>query len=286
MLSIYIPRIGNDITEQIIIDEFASSIGVVSRVDFTAIGKRRGFMEPLFQHDHQFVSAFVHFDSFYENYYDAVNGYEVDISGLVQIIEDEAEPYEYYPYCTTGYWLLLKNRSPIPATFMNNHQIVDSGRILEERLNGLEYEFFSHEESANYGQSRQKKTIKKLKAMVESQQKTIEELLDQVNATQLVVNQLIGGLFNQHTQTGIQQLHLDILYERKKRGNYENTSEWTSFPTTRQGDSNETRIELLEQCLGIKTTSEVELDTNASASDDSDDNDDCYDNENDDSVGF
>lgn len=254
MLSIFIPRISVNVDEQMIIDEFACTIGEVSRVDFCPIGKRPGFIEPDFHQD-AFISAFVHFDLLYENYYNAADGNVVDIEGIVKFIENNDTPYRYYPYCVSGYWLLLKNKNLTPYTLMNNHQIVESGQLLELRVEDLEV----HVEKLLNLQVKQKKTIKNLKKTIEDQRESIALVVDRMNSMEDVIYQLLGGLFNHTKQKGILQTHIDILlYKRYDENTTVNLSKWDNYPTTRQGDSNEERIEFLEKFLGVRSTNSEE----------------------------
>jgi uncharacterized lipoprotein YmbA len=101
---------------------------------------------------------------------------------------------------------------------MNIHQVVENARYLEKTI----------EEQAS--------TIKKLEAKLES--------------VDYHVYTLLGGIYNQQTQSGTLDLNCDILFS-EKQNRYENdTSIWTYWRLlSRQGDSNEERIEKLEQQL-------------------------------------
>jgi acetolactate synthase regulatory subunit len=122
------------------------------------------------------------------------------------------------------YWLCLKNKNPVKRTLMNIHQVVDSGRHLE--------------------------------SLVEQQAEKIYSLESQVIRLQTVVTQLIGGLYCQSTQrnsivemlnqlTG--QVDEDYIIAAER-----DTNEWENWPTTRQGDSCEKRLETIEHILGVK----------------------------------
>jgi hypothetical protein len=73
----------------------------------------------------------------------------------------------------------------------------------------------------------------------------MEEKLENV---QKVMYQLLGGLFSHDLQRGTLNTHIDILcYGNSRDKKYgDDISKWTKYPTTRQGDSNENRIEALE----------------------------------------
>jgi hypothetical protein len=78
----------------------------------------------------------------------------------------------------------------------------------------------------------------------------MEEKLD---GLQRVVYQLLGGLFNQDSQDGTLGRHLNTLFKNDNQDDEEDTSKWTSWPTTRQGDENADRIAALEaQILALK----------------------------------
>jgi len=114
-------------------------------------------------------------------------------------------------------WILLKAHNPVQDTMMNNAQIVENCRFLEKK--------------------------------VEEQAETIKELEKKVEGIHNVVFNLLGGLFNQTTQSLTLEEHLDHLFPNSisKCSEYKNTSEWGFWPTTRQGDNNERRIEELEK---------------------------------------
>ena len=197
---LYIPRVSVSVTEEMIREEFYN-IAAVTRVDFTPLGKKTGFCENL---DGLVVkSAFVHFTRFFEH---AIID-EIFINGS----------FPFYPSCGEGkYWLLLRAENPIQNTMMNNAQIVENCRLLEQK--------------------------------VEEQAATIKAMEEKLEGVHNVVYQLVGGLFNQSTQTAVicQQLSCLIpdyeFAEQIKDGD-------NIWPTTRQGDANENRIETLEKEL-------------------------------------
>lgn len=127
--------------------------------------------------------------------------------------------HKFYPYFGGEYWILLKVKNPIQDTMMNNAQIVENCRLLEKK--------------------------------VEEQAATIKAMEKKVDGLQHVVYQLLGGLFNQQTQQGILDSHLSILFNNINQDNEDIDPEENNWPTTRQGDENEKRIEALEtQLLG------------------------------------
>ena len=90
-----------------------------------------------------------------------------------------------------------------------------------------------------------------LEKKVEEQEKTIQFLTSKMEGVSDLLYQFVGGLFCQKTQSSIINMHLNCLYsEEIKQGEREKLKEEdadiNSWPTTRQGDSNEKRIEALE----------------------------------------
>lgn len=196
---IYIPRLSASVTEGMIRDEFYN-IAEISRVDFTPLGKKPGFCENL---EGGIKSAFVHFSRFFEHC--IMN--EIIINGS----------FPFYPSFENGkYWLLLKAENPIQDTMMNNAQIVENSRLLEQK--------------------------------VEEQAATIKTMEEKLRSVQDTVYKLIGGIFNQRTQGATLGNLVNNLYSRS---GYDRETEITEnmWPTTRQGDANESRIETLEKEL-------------------------------------
>jgi len=202
MTSIYIPRISVSVSEVLLTQEL-SELGQVNRVDFVPINKKPGFVEI---YDSSFRSAFVHFHSYNSQ------------SSIVEIFEKLGlgQSYKFFPKSINEYWLLLKAKNPVQQTMMNNSQIVENCRYLE---NILEY-----------------------------QQETIKNLEERLERTQDTVYQLIGGLYNQSNQKKSIDEHISILYpEYYTEITSEDNSKWETWPTTRQGDYCERHIENLEK---------------------------------------
>lgn len=105
----YIPKLAITFSEQDIIHIFQSNcIGEVIRVDFVPRG-------PEDKHMH---SAFVHCSS--------ANPY------VLQCLEN----FQYFSLRISRfvYWILLKNKHPVPDTKMNIHQMAENLRILEKKV--------------------------------------------------------------------------------------------------------------------------------------------------------
>lgn len=208
--SIYIPRVSSHITEDNIISVFYNRrIGAVKRVDFVPINKKPGFVE----HVNDTIKAcFVHFQTWTKL-----------PSKILETLEN-GDGYTFYfdeYYNKSSYWILLKATNPIKDTMMNNHQIVDNCRFLEEKI--------------------------------EEQDKRIHSLEQKIDNMDKIIRQFIGGLYCHHSQQGISELHRRVL-----DGNafdpetlpYD-TNKWGSWPTTRQGELNERRIERIEEKLNM-----------------------------------
>lgn len=119
-ISIYIPRMSIGINENTVKEEFKKYIGEVVRVDFTPIDKKPGFQE---NYNNIFKSAFIHFKSFYNN----------QIANDLLLMFKNNNSYKFYTQLNE-YWILLKAKNPIPTTWMNNSQIVENSRYLENKL--------------------------------------------------------------------------------------------------------------------------------------------------------
>jgi uncharacterized coiled-coil protein SlyX len=77
----------------------------------------------------------------------------------------------------------------------------------------------------------------------------IYDLETKLSAAQETIFQLLGGLFNQETQKGFLDAHLRFLYTGRALTDEE--IEESLWPTTRQGDENEARIQQLEENIDI-----------------------------------
>jgi hypothetical protein len=208
--TIYIPRILSILTEFDVANIFGNfEIGFVSRVDFTAIGKKPGFKE---EEESNVRAAFVHVQYFYDT----------KLGDEIQAALEKEKEYRLY-ISDTSYWMLLKTKTPIKATNMNIHQVVDNCRYLE--------------------------------GIVEQQQKQIEEMSTLIKCLQGEVYQLIGGLYNQSTQTNMIEYHIANLYNDKenikKYAETTDISKWDIWPTTRQGDHLEKQVEKIMAKLNI-----------------------------------
>jgi hypothetical protein len=228
--SIYIPRMSALYTEEAVINVmFNLRIGSVTRVDFVPINNKPGFSEIL---DEAYKAAFVHF------YlplpcYDGPPLPAEDTDGLRvrnqyiwdMLATDEPCRVQVTP---TEYWFILRNKHPVPRTMMNIHQVVENGRHLE----GL---------------------IEKQNKKLEEQESTIKKLEAKLEGVHALVYQLIGGLFNQGNQRDILNEHTKCLFPETTQeytvDALPEKNKWTIYPTTRQGDDCERRVEALEQTV-------------------------------------
>jgi hypothetical protein len=132
---------------------------------------------------------------------------------------NEEGGYKFY-INNRSYWILLKNRRPVQRTLMNINQVVDNARVLEDKM---------------------------------------AEQATQMENVRSTVYQLVGGLFNQETQKASYGDFISVLYDEPV-GQYNYNldtimSKWGKWPTTRQGDENSAKIEVLEE--KVETQSKI-----------------------------
>ena len=124
MYSVFIPTISKAHTEEIIANYFAlNSVGKVERVDFVE-----------FQNDEEdracdakrFHQAFVHFSP------------QQKTREIMEAIEQKGS-YRFYPFKEQNqYWILLKNKNPVPKTELNVNQLAHNQKLMEERYVQME----------------------------------------------------------------------------------------------------------------------------------------------------
>lgn len=134
------------------------------------------------------------------------------------------------------YWLCFKNKNPVKRTLMNIHQVVESGRHVE--------------------------------SLVKQQAEKIDILENKIIHLQSIVLQLIGGLYCQTTQRNSICEMLDQLTGKPVEDDYiigaeRDTNKWANYPTTRQGDDCENRLDAIERILGVKTQNQELEDDNS-----------------------
>jgi uncharacterized coiled-coil protein SlyX len=125
------------------------------------------------------------------------------------------------------YWMCRQNNNLVQRTITiaNNPEIVENGRHLESIV------------------TEQAQEIKNLK-------ETVVEMNKKLDGVHRTIYQLVGGLYCQKSQSGMINIHkkqLGFGYNNATTENDTHTSK--HWPTTRQGDINQIRIENLEAKL-------------------------------------
>jgi hypothetical protein len=215
-------------------------VGVVNHVDFTPIDKKPGFEENV---NSITKSAFVHFlDTAITDLYSP--GYAYNEAFWYKLVHEYSCSLQVSEH---EYWICLKNNNPVKRTLMNIHQVVENGRHLE-------------------------RLVLEQAKKIEEQSEMINQLSEKLYGVHNVVYQLLGGLFNQRTQTCSLKQHLKFMFpknyqqeqqeqeeqeqeeqeqEEQEQEEQDDTSKWSIWPTTRQGDDCENRIAVLERMLGV-----------------------------------
>ena len=166
MTSIYIPRIGintDEISMQIVFDKLL--IGRVSRVDFVPIDSNT-----------RMKKAFVHMSEYYDT----------EIAFEIKDAFNNNIAYQLYPDVDSRhYWILLKNKCPIPETTLNVHQLAENHRILEE-------------------------VVFKQTEQIDGLQRSNERMAEQIERLQQTLEQFLG-----HTTMSEKQfkMFVDVLYD-------------------------------------------------------------------------
>jgi hypothetical protein len=90
-----------------------------------------------------------------------------------------------------------------------------------------------------------------LRSYVDIDDKRIEQLEKKTENMSCVIYQLLGGLFHQEKQEKVLGILVDILHgENEEYWSNANENDTESiWPTTRQGDDHEKRIEMIERML-------------------------------------
>ena len=234
IMSIYIPRICVGTCEDYIRMVFnVQEIGYVRRIDFCPIDKKPGFVENT---DSPVRSAFVHFHCF---------NVRSQISADIQATLSRGESYRLNINginLTNGYWILLKATNPIKDTMMNNHQIVDNCRHLEKLIENKDNQI--EKLTNNYID---------LVGVINKQHDKIANLELKIDNMSTIIRHFIGGLYCHDSQEDCLEYNLQLLDGKScvPETLPRNTHEWGNWPTTRQGDSNEKRIERIEEKLNM-----------------------------------
>lgn len=209
--------------------------GDVDSVDFIVPNQRPGFIEP--ESHPYYKSAFVHFRNqrgnpiFWER---ILNGERYRIS-VIRYLPDGTQNYNP----SGEWWNCSKAHRPVPRTIMNIHQVVANCRHLEQVV------------------QTQTATIQQQTVTIQQHAETIQRLEQTVQGIHRVVHQLVGGLYSQHTQDFMIQLHLNELFPHRHPDPEPELTEQEKeqtpniWPTTRQGDEHQHRITLLEKQIQI-----------------------------------
>ena len=208
LLSFYIPRININFTKTEVRNNLENRFidCNIERIDFVSILNLDKIVNPNYR------SAFIHM--YLRNLPSSIELYKTTY------VEEAAFKF-YLNNKSDSYWLLLKNKFPVPETELNLSQVVENARLLEER--------------------------------VAKQEEIIEYQATKIEKIESVVYQLLGGLFNHRTQDNFLEKHLTALLDNNEvcwsPTNGATKSKWAHYPTTRQGDECERRVEALEQTV-------------------------------------
>jgi hypothetical protein len=228
-LSIYIPRMSIDHDVESVTNIMENySIGTVSHVDFTPINQKPGFNENT---DNNFKSAFVHFSDpspVNDDNYRYSSRFSIGNANFWNIVLYTNGPYKLQ-ISTREFWLCLENKNPVQRTMMNIHQVVENCRYLENLID------------------KQAKIIEIQSKTIQHQYKSITDLEYRFDGVHQALSQLIGGLFCKETQPNILSKYDMILRGYSRASDEPDTHNSGHYPTTRQGDKNESRINYLEQ---------------------------------------
>jgi len=134
-------------------------------------------------------------------------------------------------------------------------EIVELKKILSLNLYYMDEniaEFKSkHEDDLSYLKRSISDDIAQLKKKQEKQEKKMKKQERKIEGQNHVIYQLLAGLFDQKTQSGILNMHLSDIGESTNENQCTrvDTSIWRQYPTTRQGDQSERRIDVIEKTL-------------------------------------
>jgi hypothetical protein len=177
MYSVFIPTISKIHTEEIIANYFAlNCVGKVERVDFVEF---QSGVKGLHGDVKDFQQAFVHFSP------------QQKTREIMEAIEQKGS-YRFYPceklinICSfkeqTQYWILLKNKNPVPKTELNVNQLAHNQKLMEERealmvekMEKIEQKMAQMEERSAQMEEREARMLQKM-AKMEDEMKMIIQL--------------------------------------------------------------------------------------------------------------
>lgn len=165
MYSVFIPTISKIDTEEIIVDYFAlNCVGKVERVDFVEFqndGEDRACDAKRFQ------QAFVHFSP------------QQKTREIMEAIEQKGS-YRFYPFKEQNqYWILLKNKNPVPKTELNVNQLAHNQKLMEERYVQMEERYAQMEEREALMVEKMEKMFQKMEQM-EEREALMDEKMEQM----------------------------------------------------------------------------------------------------------
>jgi hypothetical protein len=151
MYSVYIPTIHINNTEDVIRQQFSlNNVGNVVRVDFAPFPN---------EDKKDFRQAFVHFIPLAKS----------DI--IIAEIETEGS-YRFYPDINKNYyWILCKNKAPVPDTQQNIHQLSHNAKLMEEREAQMAQKIAQMEEHTKQMEERMAKMEGKMSLVIQLNEK-------------------------------------------------------------------------------------------------------------------
>ena len=170
MYSVFIPTISKIHTEERIANYFAlKCVGNVERVDFV---EHPSHAKGLHSDIKDFHQAFVHFTP------------DQKTHEIMEAIEQKGS-YRFYPWekslkvCSfkeqNEYWILLKNKNPVPKTELNVNQLAHNQKLMEERFAQMEEREALMVEKMEKMEEREARMVQKM-AKMEDEMKMIIQL--------------------------------------------------------------------------------------------------------------
>ena len=212
-ISLYIPTLKVSCDANRLIYVFWKfGLGKIDRVDFVpimipVIGKTE------LEEDRRFKKAFI--------YLDVQSSWHPDI---IKAVEEE-KPYKFYPnrdehfesLRDDSYWLLLKNKSPVPytTTSLNVHQLAHNNTLLEAKVSDMEAEILKMKLEIERIQVENSKPAEVVRVRCDSHSTTESEAEAFVNSLENIMrmNEEQQGIF--HDENGLYQ---DYIRERMYSG--------------------------------------------------------------------
>jgi hypothetical protein len=171
MYSVYIPTISKVNTEEIISNYFAlNCVGKVERVDFV---EHPSHAKGLHSDVKDFQQAFVHFTP------------QQKTHEIMEAIEQKGS-YRFYPCeklintCSfkeqNEYWILLKNKNPVPKTELNVDQLAHNQKLMEERYAQMEERYAKMEHREALMVDKMEKMFQKMEQMEKRESQMVQKM--------------------------------------------------------------------------------------------------------------